>query len=139
MSKQRISKEKATQLGRRSTTQRSRQTVGLMSTRRVFNAPATAGPVGSASGSAEQLGLELQRCMLSLKGQYLAEDGRGVDYQLLRDSVEFKEYCGIAVKLNSVRLNGQSEIERKSVFISILIIHAQLLYGVQGVDRVWFP
>ncbi len=99
-----------------------------MSTRRVLNAPATTGPVGGASVSAEQLGLELQRCMLSLKGQFLAEDGRGVDYQLLRDSAEFQEYCGIAVRLNTVRLSEQSEIERKSFFISILIIHAYLQY-----------
>ena len=70
--------------------------------------------------SVEQLGSDLQKHMLSLKGQFLADDGRGVDYPRLRISTEYQEYCKIADKLNYVELKGHSEEEIKSFFISIL-------------------
>ena len=74
----------------------------------------------SVVSSVEQLGLDLQRCMLGVKGQFLADDGRGVDYHRLSNSSEFQEYCRIAEKLNYIVLRGHSEEEMKSFFISIL-------------------
>ena len=93
-----------------------------MSSRKILNSVATDQDKGGEIVhvvSLEQLGLDLQRMMLSLKVQFLAEDGRGVDYQKLRGSPEFQEYNEIAGKLNHVELKGSSEIERIAFFISI--------------------
>ena len=99
-----------------------------MSNRRVLNAvngggEEVKGPV-ERELTVEQLGLDLQRSMLSLKGQFLADDGSGVNYHSLRTSAEFKDYCAIAEKLKYVQLkpSGEStltEDEIKSFFISI--------------------
>lgn len=70
--------------------------------------------------SVESAGMSLQRSMLSIKGSYLAADGRGVDYDKVRGSPEFGEYSVIASGLAGVDLSSCGEDERKAFFISIL-------------------
>lgn len=69
---------------------------------------------------AEELSIALQRHILSMKGKYLSEDGRGVDYVKLRESETFKSYIETAKDLKLVDLYYCTEEQRKAFFISIL-------------------
>ena len=80
------------------------------------------GSSASAATTVETAGISLQQSMLSIKGRYLAPDGRGVDYNKIRGSSEFENYRKIANSLVNIDLNSCSEIERKSFFISILVM-----------------
>ena len=77
--------------------------------------------LSSGSRSASDLAVELQKTMLSLKGQHMSADGREVHYHQIKDSPLFSEYEKVARKLASCELKDlQGENERKSFFISIL-------------------
>ena len=91
-----------------------------MSAKQVLNA---SGEVSIAVvRPAEQLSVALQRHMLAMKGEYLSEDGRGVDYEKLRRSETFKSYTETAKELRLVDLYSCTELQRKAFFISILVI-----------------
>lgn len=72
--------------------------------------------------SVEAVGMALQHSMLSIKGQYLTENGRDVDYSKVGSSQEFSEYCEVANSVCNVDLSSCTEDERKAFFISILLI-----------------
>lgn len=63
--------------------------------------------------------LELQKTMLQLKGQYMSEDGREVQYSALRESPLFSEYERVARELANCDLSELREEEKKPFFISI--------------------
>ena len=54
----------------------------------------------------------------------MTENGKGVNYQKLKDSQIFKEYSEkMAPQLQTVKLENISENEKKAFFISILHLH----------------
>ena len=56
-----------------------------------------------------------------LKGEFISESGKGVNYQKLRSSQLFKEFSEkMAPLLQNVKLDNTSENEKKAFFISIL-------------------
>ena len=67
-----------------------------------------------------ELALDLQRTMLQMKGEYMTEDGRGVDYEELTSSDVFKRYESLAGELERCDPSKLDEDERKAFFISIL-------------------
>ena len=55
-----------------------------------------------------------------LKGEFILEDGKGVDYVKIKSSALFKEYVEqLAPQLQYVNLDNISENEKKAFFISI--------------------
>ena len=62
---------------------------------------------------------QLQSLMLRLKGEFMAEDGRGVNYAGLRESELFKEYQLKSRELKSVDVGMLDVAEKKCFFISI--------------------
>lgn len=92
-----------------------------MSKQRVLNQA-----VGVASPSLTprpppELALDLQRTMLHMKGEYMTEDGKGVNYAMLTHSELFEQYQSLARELEHCDLSKLDENERKAFFISILI------------------
>ena len=68
-----------------------------------------------------ELALELQRTMLRMKGEYMTEDGKGVNYEMLTHSKLFEHYQCLASDLKYCDPSQLDEDERKAFFISILI------------------
>ena len=52
----------------------------------------------------------------------MSKDGRGVDYDTLRESALFQEYVQLSGQLTHCDLSTLNESQRKAFFISILII-----------------
>lgn len=67
---------------------------------------------------AEVVALELQKFMLKLKGIFMDENGRGVDYKTLKESSEFAEYREKCKELRGVDLSSLSKNEKMSFFLS---------------------
>lgn len=67
-----------------------------------------------------EVSLKLQRSMLQLKGSHMTEDGRGVDYERLRDSALFREYVQLSNRLVECDPAHLDERHRTAFFISIL-------------------
>ena len=67
-----------------------------------------------------EVALELQRTMLRMKGEYMAEDGKGVNYEMLTHSELFERYQSLARELEYCDPSQLDEDERKAFFISIL-------------------
>ena len=88
--------------------------------RRVLNSPREGAPPSSATPAAE-LASRLQRAMLRLKGEHMAEDGRGVAYAALPSSPLFAEYVELAQELSGCDPAPLSLDARKAFFISILL------------------
>ena len=78
-----------------------------------------------------QLAVQLQKDMLKLKGEYMSDDGRSVDYVRLKNSDTFKDYIKQTCQLHYLDLTKLSLTERKAFFISILYlgIRASLCVG----------
>ena len=89
-----------------------------MSSKQVLNS--NGGNSDVVSRPADQLSVALQRHMLSMKGEFLSEDGRGVNYTELSKSDSFKNYVVTAGELRGVDLTECTEQQRKAFFISIL-------------------
>ena len=68
-----------------------------------------------------ELALELQRTMLHMKGEYMTEDGKGVNYEMLTHSELFGRYQSLARQLDRCDPSQLEEDERKAFFISILV------------------
>mmetsp|Transcript_13118 Transcript_13118/g.22210 ORF Transcript_13118/g.22210 Transcript_13118/m.22210 type:complete len:322 (+) Transcript_13118:162-1127(+) len=76
--------------------------------------------------TAEKVALALQMKMLALQGEFLTDDGSGVDYKALQLSDMFAEYKDMARELQKVDLSGLETDERKCFFLNLynaLIIH----------------
>ena len=59
--------------------------------------------------------------MLQMKGEYMTEDGRGVNYEKLTGSDLFKCYQSLTGELVQCDPSQLNEEERKAFFISILL------------------
>lgn len=68
----------------------------------------------------EELGRFLQRSMLQMKAEYMAEDGRGVDYAQLASSDLFAQYVKMVHQLVDCDPTPLPEQDRMAFFISIL-------------------
>lgn len=80
----------------------------------------------SNNATASDVAALLQRMILRLKGKYLAEDGKSVDYQGFRNDDLFREFESSVGQLNNVDLSELNEAQLKSFFINvynILTIH----------------
>lgn len=105
-----------------------------MSAKRILNSIQHQSESTSHALPVEVVGVALQKSMLSLKGQFLSVDGRGVDYSKLYHSQEFEEYLKNAKNLNHVELGGCSEQERKAFFINVY--NALTIHGLSSCDSV---
>jgi len=96
--------------------------------------------------SAVEISKKMQKTMLKLKGEYMTADGKSVDYQKVKGSQLFKEYCNeMAPQLHYVNLDNISENEKKAFFINVynaLTIHglaelSALPESVLKVQQFW--
>lgn len=64
-----------------------------------------------------------------MKGDFMDSSGRGVDYEKLIKSQQFKEYEELASQLSQADISILSENEKKAFFISILqnLFHSIIL------------
>lgn len=70
--------------------------------------------------TAVELSKELQKLMLKIKGNFILEEGRAVDYSALRESDLFKEYVKRTKALKGVDLGSLERSEKIAFFLSIL-------------------
>ncbi|XP_045176932.2 uncharacterized protein LOC123537321 [Mercenaria mercenaria] len=96
--------------------------------------------------SAVDISKQMQKTMLQLKGEFILDDGKGVDYQKVKDSKLFHDYRdNLAPQLQYVGLDNISENEKKAFFINIynaLTIHglveqSTLPQSVLKVQHFW--
>ncbi|KAL4224551.1 hypothetical protein ACF0H5_015253 [Mactra antiquata] len=96
--------------------------------------------------SAVDLSKKMQKTMLRIKGEFILEDGKGVDYVKVKGSALFKEYREeMAPQLQYVNLDNITENEKKAFFINIynaLTIHglvdqSELPQSVLKVEQFW--
>lgn len=78
--------------------------------------------------SADSVALALQMKMLALQGEFLAEDGSGVDYAALQISEAFKEYKDMTRELQKVDLSVLKTDERKCFFLNLY--NALTVHGI---------
>lgn len=71
--------------------------------------------------SAVELSKELQKLMLKIKGTFITEEGRAVDYKALKDSGLFREYVEMTKALKQVDLGCLESTEKIAFFLSILL------------------
>ena len=77
---------------------------------------------------------QLRKMLLRLKGEFMAEDGSGVNYALMSKSEAFQTYKSLALDLQNINLEAlkANEEERKAFFINlynILMIHGLIAQG----------
>jgi len=80
--------------------------------------------------SAVELSKELQKLMLKMKGNFISEEGRAVDYSALKESDLFKEYLERTKSLKAVDLGSLERTEKIAFFLNIynsLTIHSLAL------------
>ncbi|XP_059179634.1 uncharacterized protein LOC131958563 [Physella acuta] len=76
-----------------------------------------------------KLAENLRKSLLRLKGRFISEDGKSVNYLQMKESPEFRAYLTDANDLCRVDLSHMSEVERKVFFLNIynsLTIHGLL-------------
>lgn len=83
---------------------------------RVLNA---GGQLQENSLSALDLSKDLQRLMLKIKGSFITEEGRAVDYSALKESDLFQEYVDRTKALKTVNLGNLEQAEKIAFFLSI--------------------
>ena len=86
------------------------------------------------SASNPNLISQLRKMLLRLKGEFMAEDGSGVNYALMSKSEAFETYKILALDLQNINLEAlkANEAERKAFFINlynILMIHGLIAQG----------
>lgn len=69
--------------------------------------------------SAVDLSKELQKLMLKIKGSFITEEGRAVDYRALKESNLFQEYVDRTQALQAVNLGSLERTEKIAFFLSI--------------------
>ena len=73
--------------------------------------------------SAVELSKELQKLMLKIKGNFISEEGRAVDYNALKESDLFREYVDRTKALKAVDLDSLERTEKIAFFLSIFFLH----------------
>jgi len=84
------------------------------------------GQLQENSLSALDLSKDLQRLMLKIKGSFITEEGRAVDYSALKESDLFQEYVDRTKALKAVKLGNLEQKEKIAFFLNIynsLTIH----------------
>ncbi|KAK3747651.1 hypothetical protein RRG08_024798 [Elysia crispata] len=79
--------------------------------------------------SAVELSRKLQKTLLKLKGKFMSDDGKAVDYVKMKKSPEFGQYLKEALELQKVDPSNMNEKEKKVFFINVynsLTIHGLL-------------
>ena len=89
--------------------------------KKILNEAVPAQQDGSSSQEPVQLAVKLQKDMLKMKGEYMSEDGKSVNYVKLKNSDTFKDYVKRTSQLHHLDLTKLSLTERKAFFISILL------------------
>ena len=77
------------------------------------------GQLQENSLSALDLSKDLQRLMLKIKGSFINEEGRAVDYSALKESDLFQEYVDRTKALKAVNLGNLEQKEKTAFFLSI--------------------
>ena len=77
------------------------------------------GQLQENSLSALDLSKDLQRLMLKIKGSFITEEGRAVDYSALKESDLFQEYVDRTKALKAVNLGNLEQKEKTAFFLSI--------------------
>lgn len=72
--------------------------------------------------SAVDLSKELQKLMLKIKGSFITEEGRAVDYRALKESHLFQEYVDRTQTLQAVNLGSLERTEKIAFFLSIFYL-----------------
>ena len=71
-------------------------------------------------------------CTFRIKGEFILEEGKGVDYSEIKGSKLFKDYVeNVAPQLQYADLDNMSERDKKAFFISILYQIEQLSWEFQ--------
>ncbi|RUS81942.1 hypothetical protein EGW08_010287 [Elysia chlorotica] len=81
---------------------------------------------GATPISGVELSRKLQKTLLRLKGKFMSDDGKDVDYVNMKKSPEFEQYLKEAMELQKVDLSNMDEKEKKVFFINVynsLTIH----------------
>ncbi|KAL9979374.1 hypothetical protein ACROYT_G017028 [Oculina patagonica] len=97
--------------------------MSAMNDARVLNA---GGQLQENLASAVDLSKELQKLMLKIKGSFITEEGRAVDYTALKKSELFQEYVDRTQALQAVNLGSLERTEKIAFFLNIynsLTIH----------------
>lgn len=89
---------------------------------------------------AQEMGTSLWRITLAIFEQYVAEDGKHVDYQGISMSEEFRRYLTLTHQLQRVDLLETSREEKLAFFINLynaMVVHAVIVLGhpVGPLDR----
>lgn len=92
------------------------QNIQNMSATQVLNA---GGQLQENLISAVDLSKELQKLMLKVKGSFITEEGRAVDYTALKKSELFQEYVDRTQALQAVDLGSLERMEKIAFFLSI--------------------
>ncbi|CAH1787699.1 unnamed protein product [Owenia fusiformis] len=80
------------------------------------------------------LSKDLQKTMLRMKGEFMSEDGSGVNYDALRESAVFADYKKQADELSAIDLSTLDEDEKKAFFINIY--NALTIHGLIDCDTM---
>ena len=87
--------------------------------------------------TAESISCQMKDSILSLKSEYISQNGELVNYSLMKSSSHFFQYLEIIQLLPQLDLSILSSIERKAFFINIynsLVIHS-LVENIVTVDE----
>ena len=85
-----------------------------------------------AEASAVEIGENLRKVMTSLSGKHISEDGMRVDYEAIKNDVEFAKYVITAQSLQRVRVDRLTKTEKIAMFINVynaLVVHGIVSRG----------
>eukprot|EP01080_Neovahlkampfia_damariscottae_P005926 gene5926-9756_t len=81
---------------------------------------------------ATEVAKSIKKLLLKLKGQFMSENGKLVDYTKLRDSDLFKEFKNEITELQRVDIVIMDKNEKKAFFLNLynsMVIHGLIHYG----------
>jgi hypothetical protein len=90
-----------------------------MSEVRILNLNRTA-EISREISRGEDISKRLQKLMLQIKGQFMCDEGKAVDYGGIRTSQVFSQYTEQCSRLADVDLRTLTDQEKMAFFISIL-------------------
>jgi hypothetical protein len=78
---------------------------------------------GISPENGENISKGLQKLMLQIKGEFMLEEGRAVDYNGIKTSALFSKYFEQCSRLTNVDLRTLTDLEKMAFFISIFPTH----------------
>lgn len=102
------------------------------------------GNVAATSGTVDGMSAmeKLEKLMRKLQGEFMSADGKTVDYENMRKSPTFAEYCTFACTLSAIDLSSIHEVQRKAFFINLynlVTIHALAVLQSTEKERLTSP